>query len=131
MRKLLTIIALSLSLAGCAGANKSVFEGGSSIVAPIRNPIGQSELDKIRAAYGSALAIAVGYRDACAQRLIPASCRTAVRKMQPYGEKAQRAFVVARNFVANNPTISAVSVLQAAWDAVKDLQLVQNELGVK
>lgn len=131
MKKILSIFILASALAGCAGSQKSILEGGSSIIAPIQNPVGQSELDKIRAAYGSALAIAVGYRDACAQRLIPPSCRTAVRKMQPYGEKAQRAFVAARNFVANNPTISAVSVLQAAWDAVKDLQIVQSELGVK
>lgn len=104
---------------------------GLSACATFQNPVNQSQLTTVEAAYGTALSIAVAYRDACAQRIIPSSCRPIVVQMQNFAAKAQGAIVAARTFVSNNPTLSAVTVLTAAQQAVGDFQAVQAQYGVK
>lgn len=104
MKKVLLALVLSFALTACAS---------------IPNPFTAPTLAAVESSYGAALALAVNYRDACAQRLIPASCRTVVPVMQSYGARAQSAVLVARNFVKNNPTLDATSILSTAQDAIE------------
>ena len=117
LRKLLPFL-LALGLMGC------------TTVASINNPISTPTLAAVESSYGAALSVAVGYRDACAQRLIPSSCRPIVAQLQTYGRQAQGAVVAARNFVRNNPTIDPVSAVLAAQAAVSDFKEAQTRLGV-
>lgn len=137
MRKLAIALAAvaALALAGCSG--KSVLEGGTSVTAPIQNPVGKTELVAVESAYGVALAGAVNYRRYCYSKPVqqlPSACknrRTVVLKLQDADRKAHGAVVAARRFVRDNPTISAVSAIGAARAAVADFQSVANSTGVK
>ena len=80
---------------------------------------------------GAALAVAVGYRDACAARAIPSSCRPIVFRLQEVGRQAQASVLAARNFVRNYPTLSAANAINAAQDAVNFFKSTQSSLGVQ
>lgn len=99
--------------------------------ASIPNPFNKPTLAGVENAYGAALSVAVGYRDACSARLIPPSCRPIVKEVQTYGAKAQASIVVARSFVKNNPTLDITSTLAAAQAAVDDFKNAETRLGVK
>lgn len=137
MKKLLVAV-LVLSLGGCAldPFGRSIFEGGSSFTTPITTPVGRRELAEIENAYGIALAAAVNYRRYCYGKPIsalPDICRdrrNIVLTMQQYDQTAQRALRAARNFIRNNPTISAVSAIAAARQAVADFQQAARNQGV-
>ena len=118
MRKLLLPMLLALTVSGCA------------LFKDIANPITQSRLDTINASWGAALAIAANYRDACAQRLIPASCRTVVPKLQNSAIVAQAA-VNRANQASLSPTTNAAQLLELASDAINDFKVLQMTYGVK
>lgn len=128
MRKTILAAALALGLAGCG---TSVFQGGTSLLTTIENPVGRNELASIEGAYGVAYTAAVAYRGLCARREIPRSCRAVVVKLQGASRKAQGALVAARRFVRDNPTISAISAIGAARAALTDFQAVAAANGVR
>ncbi|MFA5897681.1 MAG: hypothetical protein WC829_01080 [Hyphomicrobium sp.] len=123
MKRLIPVFLLALALAGCANLPNPF--------ASFSNPLTTPTLAAVESTYGAALSVAVGYRDACAARTIPVSCRTVVPIVQAYGKRAQGAIVAARGFVKNNPKLDATSLLIAAQTAVTDFKDVQNKLGVK
>lgn len=115
--RILTTIALAVSLAGCG---------------TIANPLTQTRLAQIESSYGIALSAAVAYRDACAKKVIVrAKCAPVVAEMQQADRTAQGALVAARNFVKNNDTINAMTALTAAGTAVNDFLAVQQKYGVQ
>ena len=116
MKKFVLALSFALALTACAS---------------IHNPITTPTLASVESSYGVALSLAVGYRDACAERKIPPSCRPIVVALQTYGAKAQSAVIAARNFVKNNPTISATSALLAAKAAIDDFSAAEATYGVK
>lgn len=115
MKKLIVAVVLALALTACAS---------------VKNPFDTPKLATVEASYGAALSLAVGYRDACAQRLIPPDCRPIVKQIQAYGLRAQNAVVYARSFVRNNPTIDATDAIRVAQDAVTALKDYQVKAGV-
>lgn len=137
MRKLAIALAAvaALALAGCSG--KSVLQGGTSITAPINNPVGKKELAVVESAYGVALVAAINYRRFCyggSAANLPSICknrRSIVLMLQQKDRIAHAAIVTARKFVRENPTISAVSVIGAAREAVTDFQAASEAQGVK
>lgn len=118
MKKLFIAPALAIALASCATP------------ATIQNPLTQSRLDTINASWGATLAIAANYRDACAQRLIPPSCRTIVLKLQTTAIAVQ-AVVHRVNTASVSKTINAVQLVEMASDAINDFKLLQMQYGVK
>lgn len=114
MKRFAVPILLALAVAGCA-----------SIV----NPINTTRLGQIESSYGVALSVAVAYRDLCAKRLISPDCRTVVPKVQAADRAAQASLATAREFVKNNPTLNAFSVLEAAQAAVDGLKAVTPRIG--
>lgn len=123
MRKLLIVLAAAVALSGCAQLQNAF--------TAIANPATQQTLVEAESAYGAALAIAVGYRNACAARTIPASCRKIVPQLQAADRKVQGAIVAARNFIRDNPTISPISAIQAVQKAISDFQTVEATYGVQ
>lgn len=101
-------------LAGCATGNKSVFEGGTSITATVQNPIGRKELAEVELSYTAASKAFVACRRV--------HCVSAVylRAYQGYDNRAYAALVAARRAVRENPTVSGLSAVVAARQAISD-----------
>ena len=111
MKKLLVVV-LALGLGGCV--NGQLINPFSSFT----NPVSKDTLAKVEAGYGAALSVAVAYRNACASKSLPPSCRAIVVQIQNADKYAHAQIVVARNFVKNNPTVDASAVLTTAKQAV-------------
>lgn len=126
MRKLILAVTIALSLAGC-GHIGDVFKLAT---ASIDNPISGVDIYRVKNTYAAALEIAAEYRRYCwsasyrilmadpIAKQLCANRRQVVRQIQTADVKANAAIGAAETFVANNPTISAVTIIGAAWDAV-------------
>ena len=101
MRKALIIAALTIGLGGCVNGQLV------NPFASFTNPVSKDTLAKVESAYGAALSVAVGYRNACANKALPPSCRTIVVQIQNADKYAHAQILVARAFVKNNPTVDA------------------------
>lgn len=130
MRKLfvLPLMLAALAVSGCA--DKSIFQGGASLVAPIKNPVGRKELAAAWNTYGLVLAGARGYKRSCAAGTIADSCEAVVVQLQGYDNKAYAALDAAGKFVKANPNISAASAVGAAQQAVADFKSIAITNGV-
>lgn len=133
MKRLASIALLAaLALGGCA---TNPLTGNPSLLPSIVNPVSDTRLASIEASYGIALSAAVSYIDnyragnRCT-RTNPESLtnlcsrRSVVLQMQAAIRTAQDALARARSFQANNPTIDASSVIEAAATAVGALQAI-------
>lgn len=125
MRKLgvVFVVGLALTLGACAGFpgfsdSKSVLVGGTSITAEVKNPAGKRELAQAELGYQAASKLFV----AC----VRARCVGAenLRTYQAYDQKAYATLVAARRVVRKNPTVSGLSAVAAARQAVADFQFV-------
>jgi len=118
--KRIVVLALALALAGCV--NGQVINPFASF----NNPLSKDSLAKLEAAYGAAASVALGYRNACAKGSIPAACKPIVKQIQLADRYAYNQIVVVRNFVKNNPTVDASSVIATAQQAVTAFQNAAN-----
>jgi hypothetical protein len=130
------VLALALAVAGCSG--DSVFRGGTSITASVTTPVGKRELALVENTYAIAITTAIRYRDLgiCKPGTVETLARPCARRdvlivLQGYDRKAHAAIVTARNFIRDNPTISAVSAVNAARAAVSDFQTALSNSGAK
>lgn len=130
MKKILFVAFLGLSLAGCAGTLQKIETTATTVKAKIVQAVTPQNADTVEAAYGSALAIAVGYRDLCKRKVINKKCWLVIAKMQPYENTAYNAIKAMRKFVTDNPNIDASSIVQVAWNAVQSFKQVQTANGV-
>lgn len=116
MRRLLATLAIVATLTGCAlnPAGVSVFQGGTSLTAPIQNPA-RAELASLELAYQAAAQAFVLCRDT---RCTSSANLEKARKFDR--EKAYPALVVARRAVRDNPTVSGLSAVGIAKKAIAD-----------
>lgn len=128
--------ALTLGVAGCAG--ESVLKGGTSLTAPVQNPVGTNEAYAVEAAYATALRSALAYvrlRRCKAEEVESVSnlCSrpSVVRQIQAATRGAQTAMKAFRDFRRRNPTLNAFSALTEARTAVNVLAEVLSTNGVK
>lgn len=132
MKRLLVVCAIALSLGGCAGTKL-----GTAVqiaTTTITNPVDSVDIYRVKNAYAAALSLAVQYRQYCwskpyltlmADPIAKPVCqnrRAAVRSAQVASRNARGAIAAAENFVANNPTLNASVVVNAALQAVTDFQ---------
>ena len=129
MKLALALIA-ALALAGCSDS-RSIFAGGSSLIATVQNPVGPQQLVAVESAVGAAAGTFNGYRSLCADRVLPPSCRTAVQAVQGHIPKVRAALNSARNFVKNYPTVSAATAIGAVHAALGDFNAAMAANGVK
>jgi hypothetical protein len=128
MKRILAIVFLGISLAGCASTGG--IEGLTRLATTgIANPVTPAALSDVKNAYGIALAAAVAYRERprCTKTHLESvtnlcARRSIVVKLQQADLKAQAALANADMFVADNPTLNAGSVIQAASLAVSAFQ---------
>lgn len=133
MRKMILAAAMALALAGC-DLTTSVLQGGGSLTATVQNPVGSVDIYRVKQGYAAAMELVLDYRRYCwarpyavlmADEFAKPICRhrrQVVRTAQSARVKAATSIKVADDFVRANPTLSAVSVLGAAWNAVSAFQ---------
>jgi hypothetical protein len=118
---------LALSAGGCFKTFDDLRGAVGIATTQVANPVDDTDLGKVEAGYEIGLAVVVSYRRYCYSKplaQLPKSVcgnrRAVVTKMQNADKKAYAAIEAARNFVKNNPTISPVSAIRAARDAVNE-----------
>jgi hypothetical protein len=122
---LIPALLLTLGAGGCASLDK-VRDAAQAITAEIQNPIDRNDIARAESLYEAALIAAVSYRRYCYSRPLaelPAACknrRTVLLTLQSADKKAYTAIQSAKKFVADNPRVSAVSVVTAARQAVQE-----------
>ncbi len=88
----------------------------------MQNPITADRLTTIKAGYGIALSAAVAYRDSCAQRLIPPSCRLIVPKIVVANRRVEIALSRLQSIQRLGPTVDVTQAIGQLSDAVNDLK---------
>lgn len=108
------VLVTALALAGCAS---------------FKNPVTLTTQYDIEAAYLTAENLAVAYRNLplCKTGTTPSltnvcAKRSLVVKIQQTAAKAQAAILALRAFTKNNPTLSPVTALEAAQNALANFQ---------
>lgn len=119
MRKL--VLVLSLLLAGCAGTLPSL---------NLNTTVSRNTLLGIESAYGIALSGERTYKNLCKSKAITGSCKTIVVQLQAADKKAIQAIRDAVRFMEAYPTVDSSNVLQAAQNAVAQLQSILSTNGV-
>ena len=134
--KRLIAIAVLLALAGCA-TDKSIFQGGTSLTAPIQNPVTLNDWATIEIAYAGSVRLALTYRrlplcKAGQTETLTNLCarRTVLLAIQDANAKARAALLPFRGFMRNNQTLSALTAIGAVRQAVSDFQNVLATNGV-
>lgn len=141
MKRYLAILAVALSLGGCANlgglldsSGTSVFKGGTSLTASISNPATPVTIYQVKSVYATAVDISNGYRDYCYARpydtlmkdeIAGPICkrrRFIVTKLGEADDKAFAAIEKAEAFIKRNPRLSAVTVIREAWAAVTEFR---------
>lgn len=121
-------------LSGCVGP--SILQGGTSLTAPVNNPVSRESMLQIETAYYAAVRLAVAYRRLplcrtgetasltrlCAQRSV-------ILTLQSANAKARFALTQMRTFVRDHPTINAIEFVQLARQAVGEFQAVAASTG--
>ena len=97
-------IALALCLGACTTVNP---------LASVTNPINVTQLYQAELVFDASLKSFNELKGLCASRVLPPKCRTYVVSGQRLITKIAAADVAARNFVDQNPTLSATNVVQA------------------
>lgn len=135
MKRFLMIPALLLALAVSAcGPGSKVGDLISAATTTIVNPVDAVDIYRAKNVYAASLALAVEWRTYCwskpyavlmAAPVDKALCqnrRSRVRTIQLSQAKASSALIDAQTFVRDNPTLSATSVITAAWAAVTNFK---------
>lgn len=145
MKRILVLCAVALALAGCVTfdpSGVSIFKGGTSLTASVANPATPVTIYQVRSVYATALDIADGYRDYCyptspfksyktlmADPVAGPICKhrgSIVTKLGNADDAAAAAIAKADAFIKSNPTLSAETVIRAAWAEVTNFQGVIN-----
>lgn len=137
MRKLFPLLlAALLVLPDCSG--RSVFEGGASIVAPVKNPVTREQQAAIEGSYGIAanLILTYGRLPRCKPGTsfsLTNRCSTGalVRKLKAGNRVAYKQLQNLRAFMDNNETVNAINAYNALRETLRDLQntVTANGLG--
>ena len=129
MRRILPVILLALALNGCAQISQ-VRDLIGAATTTIVNPVDSIDIYRVKNAGAVVKEAAVQWRRLCWSKpyaelmkepIAKALCknrRPALRAIQDYNGKMNLAIFEAESFVQQNPTLSAATAIQAAWDAI-------------
>ena len=127
MNRFFIVIAISLTLSGCAGFTEKFNE----FKATVTSALTIDNADTIEAAYGTALTAGNTYRRLCQRKVINKRCWDIIERLQPYNEKAHNSVVSMRAFVDANPSADASSFIIAAKASIAAFKSEQARNGVK
>jgi len=133
MKRIFLVPALFLALAACTnGPNLGALINVATTT--VANPVDAVDIYRVKNVYAASLQGAVDWRSYCwskpyaalmadpVGKIVCKGRRSTVRAIQMAQPKAASAIASAQNFVANNPTLNAASVISAAWSAVTAFQ---------
>lgn len=129
MKRIILVLALSLSLGGCQFFSKlqTFAELGT---ASISNPVTKDRLQKIEAGAVLVFTGLNAWRDACEQGAINESCREQIRAVQVYSRQIPPYLVQLRKFVRTNDQVNASVVFNQIVDLVGIVKAKAAENGV-
>lgn len=139
-KRALIIVATAgaLALTGCAGGDRSILAGGTSITATIDNPVTVSQQAAVEATYGVVASAALAYsrlrRCGPGESVANANvCSnwSVVKDIMKYDAVAYAEIANLRRFMAQNKTVSAITAYNAAVKAIRDLRAVAFVNGIK
>lgn len=133
LKRYLAISAIALSLGGCAALDpggKSIFAGGTSITAPVTNPVGRKELYQIENGLTAVAAGLVGYRRLCLRGLVDTHCRGNIERVQTYTRPIAKLLPDLRIAIRRNDQINAVKLFNEARDLLGKAQRDAATMGV-
>ena len=127
----MAISLLALSLAGCATPFGTYTR---ALTTTINNPVTEVDIYRVKSTYAAAGELVVEWRRYCwsapyaalmkdpVARSVCSSRRGRLRIIQSADNRAFAALSAAERFVAENPSLNAVSAISAAWRAVVTFQ---------
>jgi len=129
MRKIFLILALSLSLAGCATL-EAVTDGISLATKSIANPVTPADEAQVEVALNAAIDLLKSYKQACAQGAADTHCRGNVAQIQAYTRQIPPMVAQLRTFVDNNDQINAAVVYNQLKALYVNVKATAAQLGV-
>lgn len=133
MKKFLIICTIAFSVAGCSSL-KTAFDVATTT---IQNPVGANQQAAVEASWRTVLVASTTVLDTRQCRKSEAASLTniCVRRavkvaIQGALNKGHTAMIDMRNFIHDNPTIDAITVITAAKNAISDLRTVAASNGV-
>ncbi len=120
MKKIIAILALTLTIAGCAELQKAL--------TPRPNPLTATNLYEAELVFDGSVKTFNALKGLCARRALPPACRTYVNKGIVIIANADAADKTAQKFVKDNPTVDATTVIQAFTGLANDFENNLNNL---
>lgn len=128
MRKIVAVVLVTLSLAGCASLGNlgtAISIGTKSIA----NPVTRTEEVQIEAAIDAAIVVLKGYKQACLQGVADKPCKANIRAIQLYTRQMPPLIVQLRTFVDTNDQINAIVVYNQLTSLYANFKKSAGELG--
>ena len=113
MKKIAIILAVTLSLGGCAGLSNVISKVETAVTlgtASVANPITKTRLNQMESAVIVVFAGLNGWRTTCIQGLIPPSCKADIAAVQVYTVKIPPYLTQLRVFVKTNDQVNATAI---------------------
>lgn len=134
LHRFLAVAMVCTALAACGTTGTDLNALLKVVTTPIANPVSATNIYQLKNGYAATLQLAVDWRAYCyskpyativADPIMNPVCvsrRAVVRKIQLAKAKAHSAIVDASDFVQQNPTLDASSVVNAAWSAMTNFE---------
>jgi hypothetical protein len=129
MRKIIIVLALSLSIGGCAQL-QALTDGLSLVTKSIANPVTPAEEAQIEVALNAAVDLLKVYKKACVEGRADVHCRDNLAQIQVYTRKIDPLIIRLRNFVDNNDQINAAVVYNELKALYVTVKVTASQLGV-
>ena len=129
MRRIILVLTISLSLAGCATL-EAVTSGISLATKTFANPVTKTEEAKVELALDSAVQLLKAYKQACAQGSADKNCRDNVAQIQAYTRQIPPLVAQLRTFVDSNDQINASVVYNQLTALYTNIKASALSLGV-
>lgn len=107
MRKIIFVLALSLSIGGCAQL-QTLQNIAHFATATVSNPVTKEMEAQIELGFDAALQVLLTYRRSCIAGTADVNCRRNIEIIQPYTIQAKPLIARLRSFVDNNDQVNAV-----------------------
>lgn len=130
MKKIVLILALGISLGGCAAQLEALQAGISLTTKTITNPVTKEEEAKIELAMDTALQLLLTYKRACIQGTADVHCKGNIAMLQPYTRAAVPLIAQLRGFVDHNDQINAAVVYNQLTALYVNLKTAARSVGV-
>lgn len=132
MKKLI-IIAVALSLGGCAGFTEKlqiIGQGISLATKSIANPVTKNEEAQIELAGDTIIDALRVYKQACIQETVDKNCKANIAQIQVYTRQIKPLVAQLRTFVDNNDQINASVVYNQLTALYNNAKAVAASLGI-